>query len=111
MNQQAHSTVTLINIFEVAAEQAEAFIAQWRERAVLMSKKPGFLDSLLHRALSSDVRFQFVNVAHWETPEAMQAATADPEFQKRIGVAVSDRHMPIASNAALYRVVVEILKA
>jgi len=84
MNQSSQpanaSPVTLINVFEVPTEHVEAFIAGWRERAALMSTKPGFLDTRLHRALSPQDRFQLVNVAHWETPEAMHAATADPEF-------------------------------
>ena len=63
--------VTLINVFEVPAGHVEVFITQWRERAALMSSKPGFLDSRLHRALSPKSRFQLVNVARWESPEAL----------------------------------------
>ena len=52
-NQPAnHAPVTLINIFEMPTEHVEAFIAGWRERAALMSSKPGFLDARLHRAMS-----------------------------------------------------------
>jgi heme-degrading monooxygenase HmoA len=101
------SPVTLINVFDVPAEHVEAFIAAWRERAALMSTKPGFLDTRLHRALSPQTRFQLVNIAHWETPEAMHAATADPEFQRRISAAIADRQVPISANPALYQVAVE----
>jgi hypothetical protein len=38
----------------------------------------------LPRALSSQTRFQLVNVAHWESREPWQADTADAEFQERI---------------------------
>jgi hypothetical protein len=48
----------------VPVEQIDTFIAQWRERAKIMSTTLGFLDSWLHRALSSRTRFQIVNVAH-----------------------------------------------
>jgi heme-degrading monooxygenase HmoA len=63
----------------VPAEHADAFVAGCRSRAALMSTKPGFLDTRLHRALSSRARFQLVNVARWESREAFEAATADAE--------------------------------
>ena len=102
-----NSPVTLINIFEVPAEHVDVFIAQWRERAALMSTKPGFLHSRLHRALSSQARFQLVNVARWESREAWQAATADTEFQERISAVTADPQVPISANPALYQVVVD----
>jgi heme-degrading monooxygenase HmoA len=102
-----NSPVTPINVFEVPTEHVEVLIAQWRERAALMSTKPGFLDTRLHRALSSQARFQLVNVAHWESPEALQAATADPEFQRRIGGVTADPQVSISAHPALYQVAVE----
>jgi heme-degrading monooxygenase HmoA len=111
MNQDSQpantSPVTLINVFEVPTEHVEVFIAQWRERAALMSTKPGFLDSRLHRALSSQTRFQLINVAHWESREAWQAATADTEFQARISAVTAEAQVPISANPALYQVAVE----
>lgn len=101
------SPVTLINVFEVPTEHVDVFIAQWRERAALMRTKPGFLDTRLHRALSSQTRFQLVNVAHWESREAWQAATADPEFQQRASAATADPRVPISAHPALYQVAVE----
>jgi heme-degrading monooxygenase HmoA len=105
--QENNSPVTLINVFEVPTGHVDAFIARWRERAALMSTKPGFLDSRLHRALSSQTRFQLVNVAHWESREAYRAATADTEFQDQIRAAVADSEVPISSYPALYLVAVE----
>ena len=105
--QENNSPITLINVFEVPGKHVDAFIARWRERAALMSAKPGFLDSRLHRALSPQTRFQLVNVAHWESREAYQAATADTEFQERIRAAVADPQVPISAHPALYQVAVE----
>jgi heme oxygenase (mycobilin-producing) len=102
-----NSPITLINVFEVPTEHVDVFVAQWRERAALMSTKPGFLDSRLHRALSSQTRFQLVNVAHWESREAWQAATADTEFQERISAVTADPQIPISANPALYLIAVE----
>jgi quinol monooxygenase YgiN len=57
------SPVTLINVFEVSSEHVDAFIADRRHRAELMSAKPGCLGTRLHRAVSPGARFQLVNVA------------------------------------------------
>ena len=97
--------VTLINVFEVPDEHADAFVEGWRQRAALMSQKPGFLDTRLHRALSSQARFRFVNVAHWENGEAFRDATADTEFREQIAAATADPRVPISANPGLYEVV------
>ena len=98
--------VTLINVFEVPAEQVENFITQWRKRAAIMSNAPGFRDSRLHRAMSPQARFQLVNVAHWDSCEVWQAATSNPEFQARIRALDEDPRMQFSANPALYRGIV-----
>ncbi|MGI5346842.1 antibiotic biosynthesis monooxygenase family protein [Streptomyces sp. CA-250714] len=105
------SSVTFINVFEVPADQLDAFVAQWEQRAALMAGKPGFLDSRLHRARSDETRFQLVNVSHWESQEAWQAATADPEFQQRTRAARQDAPTPITSSTGLYDVAAEFFAA
>ena len=98
--------ITLINLFEVPAEHVGAFVAQWRERAALMAAKPGFLDSRLHRAVTPNARFRLVNVAHWESLGAWQAATSDAEFQQRVRAATSD--LPITAHPAVYEMIVDV---
>ena len=102
-----NSPVTLINVFEIPVEHVNEFIAQWQDRAALMSTKPGFLDSRLHRALASQTRFQLINVAHWESVQAMEAGTADPKFQEWIRGATTNPQVSVSANPALYHVVVE----
>ncbi|MGW6537915.1 antibiotic biosynthesis monooxygenase family protein [Streptomyces sp. NPDC055051] len=102
-----NASVTFINIFEISAEHLDAFVAQWEQRAALLSTKPGFLDFRLHRARSSDTRFQLVNVSHWESQEAWEAATADPEFRRRVQAAQDDPQTQITSSRGLYDVAVE----
>jgi heme-degrading monooxygenase HmoA len=103
--------VTFINIFEISAEHLDAFITQWEQRAALMSNKSGFIDSRLHRARSSKTRFQLVNISHWESREAWEAATADPEFGRRTRAAQDDPQMQITSSPGLYDVAVEFSAA
>ncbi|HWE91402.1 MAG TPA: antibiotic biosynthesis monooxygenase family protein [Pseudonocardiaceae bacterium] len=94
--------VTLINVFEVPADQVDAIVADWRRRAELMSTMPGFRDYQLHRAISADARFQLINVAHWDSAEAWQAATSNPEFQAQISVVANNPN--VTATPALYQV-------
>ena len=96
--------VTLINVFEIPAEQVDAFIEGWAERARIMTTHPGFRDTRLHRALSPEGRFQLVNVAHWDSAESTAAAHANPQWQaSRAGLAqLAPRAV---ANQQLYRVV------
>ncbi|WP_425302727.1 antibiotic biosynthesis monooxygenase family protein [Nocardia wallacei] len=74
-----------------------------RTRAELMSAAPGFRDNRLHRAVDPDTRFQLVNIAHWDSPEAWDAARSNPRFQQRLSAA-PDFATP---NPALFRVAAE----
>jgi hypothetical protein len=55
----------------------------------------------------SQARFQLVNVAHWESREALQAATAATELQERIRAVTADPKVPVSAHPARYRVAVE----
>jgi heme-degrading monooxygenase HmoA len=99
--------VTFINVFEVPVEQIETLIAHWRELAKIMSAARGFREARLHRALSSQTRFQIINVANWESPKAWEAAVANPEFQEGLRALAEDTDVQITANPALYEVVVD----
>ncbi|MFD6391258.1 antibiotic biosynthesis monooxygenase family protein [Nocardia sp. NPDC060259] len=95
--------VTFINVIEVSADEVDGFVEQWRERVALMRTAPGFRDVRLHRALLPDSRFQLVNVAHWDSAEACEAAGLNPTV-----VASVDQARQVArANPALYQVVAE----
>ena len=97
--------ITLINVFEIQEDDVEGFVQEWRERAEFMGRQPGFRSLRLHRALSADARFQLVNVAEWDSAEALQAATAQDFFQQSAQRSV--RQFDVAANPAVYRVVIE----
>ncbi len=96
----------MINVFEVPVAQVEDFIAQWRVRATIMSKAPGFRDLRLHRAISTDARFQVVNVARWDSKRAWQAAVANPEFQAPLHAHLDDPDQHFSASPALYHEVI-----
>jgi heme-degrading monooxygenase HmoA len=68
------SPVVLINVFEVPTGTENEFIAWWKRCSEALKKEPGFIDARMHRSLKPGSRFQFINVAHWETEEALNAA-------------------------------------
>jgi heme-degrading monooxygenase HmoA len=74
------SPVVLINVFEVSGGMENEFVEWWKNCSEALKKEPGFIDAQLHRNLKSASRFQFINVAHWETEETfVQARTKNKE--------------------------------
>jgi heme oxygenase (mycobilin-producing) len=77
------SVTVLINSFIVPEGRETEFLAAWNKTAALMQQAPGFIDTTLHRTLDSEARFQFVNVAHWESPDAFYAAITAHEPKEK----------------------------
>ena len=97
--------ITLINVFEIRPDNVEPLLKEWRERAEFLGRQPGFRSLRLHRALSPDSRFQLVNVAEWDTAEALQAATSQVFFQQSAQHSVHE--FAVAAHPAMYRVAIE----
>ena len=53
--------VTLVNCFEVPAGREDEFLSMWQQVNTYMHGKKGYLEHKLHRSLSPDARFRFVN--------------------------------------------------
>lgn len=92
--------VTLINAFEVSADQLDQTIRFWEKARDFLKEQPGFLATRLHQSLAPDARFQLVNVATWQSPAAFQTAIAKMR-QSDLG---SDMRGTVF-HAALYRVI------
>jgi heme-degrading monooxygenase HmoA len=90
--------VVLINAFEVPAADAETFITAWEKARDYLRTQPGYIDTVLHQALTPDAEFQFVNVARWRTAEDFMAATRSPGFRESASGLAGSRPHP-----ALYR--------
>jgi heme-degrading monooxygenase HmoA len=96
--------ITVINIFEVPAELVGQFITRWRVRAEIMAAAPGFRDSRMHRAASSQTRFQLVNLAHWDSQADLEAAQSGAAFQDSIRALREDPRMRFMVHPGLYEV-------
>lgn len=74
MTSTATADITLINVFEVPEGQQEATIAAWEVSRDFLAGQPGYSSTSLHAAIAPKTRFQLVNIATWESPEAFKAA-------------------------------------
>ncbi|MBB5906910.1 antibiotic biosynthesis monooxygenase family protein [Actinoalloteichus hymeniacidonis] len=72
--------ITLIDTWDLPEERIDESIARWRERVGLIHTAPGFRNARLHRRLPPEFRLGLVNVAHWDSVEARDAALANPAF-------------------------------
>jgi heme-degrading monooxygenase HmoA len=89
----------LINAFEVPDGQDEAFLEAWERARAFLATQQGYLSTRLHRSLPPAADFRFVNVAVWQSAQAFQAATSQPEF--------TNATIAFPSHASLYQVVHE----
>jgi heme-degrading monooxygenase HmoA len=94
--------VTLINRFAVPAGRDDEFRALWETTSRYFIAQPGFVSLRLHRAVSEDAPYRFVNVAVWEREEDYRRAHSTDEF-RRVVTAPGWAEFP--SEPALYEVV------
>ena len=107
MANQIHDTgpITLINVFEIRHDDVEPFLREWQARAQFLGRQPGFRSLRLHRALNPHSRFQLVNVAEWDSAEALQVAISQDFFQQSTQRSILA--FAVAAHPAVYRVVIE----
>jgi heme oxygenase (mycobilin-producing) len=91
--------VVLINAFEVPPDDDDAFLAKWEGTREFLHNQPGYLATRLHRSLSPEADFRFVNLGRYTSPQAFQAAIGQPGF-RQAAAAIQHRAHP-----GLYEVV------
>jgi heme-degrading monooxygenase HmoA len=74
--------IVLINVFSVAPAEAQRLLEVWAEDAAFMKQQSGFIATQLHRGTAGSCTF--VNVAEWESAEALGRAFTSAEFQRRL---------------------------
>jgi len=78
--------VTLINRFRVAPERDDEFLALWTRTSQYFRGQPGFVSLRLHRAVSADADYRWVNVANWDSEEHFRAAHGSDEFRAAVSL-------------------------
>lgn len=69
-----------MNNFQVAADQAEAFEARWRQRRSHLHDVPGFESFCLLRGDESDGAIHYMSHAVWASKEAFEGWTKSDNF-------------------------------
>jgi heme-degrading monooxygenase HmoA len=81
-DQPVDGQVVLMNRFAVRPDRDDAFHELWTSTSKYFRAQPGFVSLRLHRAISSDAEYRWVNVATWESEADFRAAHASDEFRK-----------------------------
>lgn len=76
---------TAIVSYRVNAEDVDTFLDAWDRANAFLKKQPGHLSTTLHRAVSANPPFRFVNVAKWKSVEDFRKATQSPGHQEASG--------------------------
>ncbi|WP_037864168.1 antibiotic biosynthesis monooxygenase family protein [Streptomyces sp. NRRL S-340] len=71
--------IVLANTFIVPKDRSESFLAHWKKQAEFMKAQPGFVSLQMHQGTAGSR--QFMNVAIWESTEALAKALGNPQFQ------------------------------
>lgn len=74
--------IKLVNVFTMDAGDVDRFLRVWSDDAALMKRSPGFIRTQLHRGTAGSA--MFINVATWESAEALRVAFTAPEFQQAL---------------------------
>jgi len=96
--------VTLMNSFTVRPDRDEAFHELWAKTAKYFTAQPGFVSLRLHRAVSADARYRWVNVANWESEAHFRAAHGSDELRR---VVTQPGWQEFPSSPMLYQVTTE----
>ena len=78
--QEKTGPIVLANTFVVPKERSEAFLVLFRRQAEFMKAQPGFVSLQMHQGTAGSQLL--MNVAVWESTEALAAALGSPEFQR-----------------------------
>jgi len=68
------SPCIVINKFIVPEAVLDQFLTEFAAHRTFLAARPGFLTGTLYRKQGGPGRFNIVNIAHWEGPDALEAA-------------------------------------
>lgn len=91
---------TVIVAYEVSNEDCDRFLDSWEKANDFLRTQDGFVCTALHRAVSANPDFRFVNVSKWANADAFRAATQCREFQE-----ITGRLGAFSLHASAYEVV------
>ena len=99
---EATRPVTLINSFVVPDGRDEAFQHLWTQTSRYFRAQPGFVSLRLHRAVTPEARYRFVNVAQWASAAQYRTPHLSEEFRRLI---TQEAWREFPSTPTLYEIV------
>ena len=100
--------ITLINAFTVPVDETEEFLRRWKNTAAIMAGQPGFVRARMYRSVADDAELRFVNVAEWESRQAFEQVTANPDFRTATQRVLAAPDLHIVPRPAVYEVAVDL---
>ena len=94
--------IILINPFEVPEGKLEESVRYWEACRDFLKNQPGYISTELHKSIQEDARFELINVAIWESPEAFKKASH--KMAKELGVPPTEG---LKANPSLYTIIRE----
>lgn len=76
----ASKACTAIVSYKVNYDDVDNFLNAYDRANDFLKKQSGHVSSTLHRSMSSNAPFRFVNVAKWKTVEDFRRATQSTEY-------------------------------
>jgi heme-degrading monooxygenase HmoA len=104
----ARGPVTLINEFSVPLDESERFLQRWKDNAGVMASQPGLIQARMYRSLPDATEMQFINVANWDSGEALARAQANPAFRASVQRMWDDPDLHITARAAVHEVAIDV---
>ena len=95
--------VTLINVFTVPEDREEEFVKWWKSVKETITKQEGFISGKFHKAIKSDSRYNYINVALWKDEDVYWKAyekSVSP-MKEKLG------ELQVEMTPALYQVAFE----
>lgn len=83
LGEQETGPLVLVNVFTLSPPDEVAFVDAWKNDALYMKARPGFISTQLHRAVGASPCY--FNYAVWESLKAFRAAFSDPAFRAKLG--------------------------
>ncbi|EFC42359.1 predicted protein [Naegleria gruberi] len=99
--------VILMNPFHIDSKDEKEFELAWVECAQFLKKQDGYIHTSLHKALDMEKsQYQYINYAHWESPEKFQKAMTE---MRNISDCVKKMaQIPHQNFPSLYKVHIEM---
>lgn len=67
-------TITTFVTFNMPPDVVDKFKTEWLKDAAFIARQPGQKGGALYKRIGGNEQVEFINVAHWESEDALNAA-------------------------------------